>query len=479
MANDINAGKAYVKTYLDNSELPKGIAAAQSKLAAFGQSLSMIGKVAGALGGSILAPLALLEAKMGGKMSNSVRLLMQTFGDLGTAILKAAGRLSNVLGPSTEKAVGAITAMVSKLTTWIEKNPQVIQQIVRIGMALTVAGAALYGFGAALPIIGTALVVILSPLGLVVTAVTAAGALWYFGRNTQTFAALRSGVMDFASGAAEAFNTVKTDATSAFDGILAALRAGDLAAAWNVVTATFRLEWARLVEWFYTSKFGQSILDGITNIRLAWVELTAFFRTAWANAIADISSRWEEWKTSFATEWAASNVFAPIFAMLYGVDVKDVQQNLAEDMAAARKQTPKRLNEIEADRQAAIAAANAGRESGRAGITGAGATTESPVNRAAEALREAIAARDRAVGAANKLKPTELPKLRTDKELAGSIGTFSGTAAAGMATGSHAARTAKNTDDLKRIIQEWSKDAADTSRRFATSLAKISLQASE
>ncbi len=87
MSKAIEAGRAFVKVFADNSKLIKGLALAKQRVAKFGKNISMVGAGMSAIGTAVLAPMGAM-----GKM----------FASAGDDIAKMSRRTGVAVGPLSE-----------------------------------------------------------------------------------------------------------------------------------------------------------------------------------------------------------------------------------------------------------------------------------------------------------------------------------------------------------------------------------------
>lgn len=169
-----------------------------------------------------------------------------------------------------------------------------------------------------------------------------------------TFSTLFSGIWDAAQGffgdCAAGFENVMADGQQAFRVIAQALAQGDLSAAFSVVVALLKLEWARLTGWL-TEKwiaFKGAWTETILGFQLIWNDVVAAIKTAWTEMIGFLTKAWTDFKNSGFTEWMA-NLIAPIMAKATGQKTEDVKRTLTEDFQRSRAAAPNYKAEIDAE----------------------------------------------------------------------------------------------------------------------------------
>jgi hypothetical protein len=313
-------------------------------------------------------------------------------------------------------------------------------------------------------------------------------------RNTfsTVFSSIWDGVSSFFGDCAAGFENVMSDGQQAFSVIAQALAQGDLSAAFGVVVALLKLEWARLTGWM-TGKwisFKGAWTETVIGFQLIWNDVVAQMKSIWADLIGFLTKLWNDWSNSIAVEWT-SKIIAPVIAKIQGVSVESVQRNLTEDFARNRAAAPsqtaaidaetaRRKAEIEADRKkyaegkgseaSAAAAAQAQEEAAnQAAVDAAQRNYQDTLRETTERLApppwtdldEAdflewlfTEGADQAAGAGGggKIDPEAVQDAKTSVS-----GTFNPFAAFGMGGGSAMERTAKaceqtakNTDEIRR-----------------------------
>jgi hypothetical protein len=157
------------------------------------------------------------------------------------------------LAPSLKQIAEGIGQAIGPIVQFISQNRETIVTVVAVAAGLAAAGATLVGFGAAMSAAGTAIgavilvvkamaavvLALLSPIGLVVAAV--AGLAYVFRDELMEAAKEAWGYLS------ETFAGVGTAATETWEGIVAAVRKGDLELAFKIAGAGIRAIWAELM----------------------------------------------------------------------------------------------------------------------------------------------------------------------------------------------------------------------------------------
>ncbi|OHB50516.1 MAG: hypothetical protein A2Y10_18125 [Planctomycetes bacterium GWF2_41_51] len=296
------------------------------------------------------------------------RTIKMSYANLGAAIAPIITDLSN-----------KIALVIAKTSNWIKENRSVIHMTLWLGAALVSAGGAFVVFGNALKFAGsifgtisscfalikTALLWILSPLGMVITAVTAATAAFLY------FTGYGGGLMQWLG---RCFNSLKEDVILAFDGISKALAKGDLGLAARIAWLLVKLEWLKAKQWlleiWYSVKlkvleYWYSAIHGIVDsfniavygIQSSRIDTVALLKTAWAGfkqyygSIVDWLAKkmlriWIWWKKlidpTFDADFAKQSIDDQ-----FESDRKERQEQTNKDMQEIEKDRTEKRSEVE------------------------------------------------------------------------------------------------------------------------------------
>ena len=212
---------------------------------------------------------------------------------------------------------------------WIKANRGLVAIIAGVVLGIGAAGVGLIAFGILAGIVGSAIGAIgtiigtiatiggavfsvlagaiaflLSPIGLVVLAIVAVGAifLWLSGLGGKILKWL-----------GERWTAMKDTAVAAFGSIVQRIMAGDLQGAMNVITATMQLAWANLCygmqwAWVKAKSFIVDVAFGMLygvevawhGIKVGWIETVSALAKAWSwftgllqKGMAYVQSLWD------------------------------------------------------------------------------------------------------------------------------------------------------------------------------------------
>ncbi len=266
------------------------------------------------------------------------------------------GALGEGLLPVIAEQIGLVRQLVRGFTQWVKANQETVVFVAKLAAGLAVAGAVIYGIGTAIVAVGAvfgaaasiitifgtafgmaaaAVGFLLSPMGLVLVALTGLAA----------YAVYASGVIGWLGGV---FQSLKEDAIKVWGGIANALMAGDIELAANVLWAGLKLEWQK----------GVNVLEGVWEdfkqffIDIGWmspfIDGLAVIKSAWAEMIGWLAKKWTEFNnSSFVEEYML--FIAPVLAAAKGISTEEARERITYNMANRREAMPDVQGEIDAD----------------------------------------------------------------------------------------------------------------------------------
>ena len=203
------------------------------------------------------------------------------FRRIASAVEGAGIMISTALSKSLMKVTDRITEVVGHITEWIQKHQGLVVVLAMTAAGILATGAALIGLNlgvrvllfafnglsvglklikGTLTIIGSLLMGLLSPVGLITAAVLALGGIFVLTSKTGGKA---------VEWLAQKFITLKNEVTTAWKEIAAALVAGDLSRAANILWLTLKLQWAK----------------GVFALKSIWAGFKGFFIKIWNEAV--------------------------------------------------------------------------------------------------------------------------------------------------------------------------------------------------
>jgi TP901 family phage tail tape measure protein len=320
-----------------------------------------------------------MTAAMGGAMSvgDKFKTMMSGLAGAGGTIVAALERfaiaISDAVGPALMSLATPIAGLINGLTDFATKNKETVATIAKFGVAAVAIGGALtglglslqaasFGFGGILKAVGSLGAVVglvLSPMGLLVGGVAA---IVMLGPQLKgAFSGALDGVAEMAGAAGDSFRAVAADgmvffsdlattATTTFDGIYAALSAGDLAGAMDVLWAGLMAGWLRGVEGLmsYVDPWVAMFQNTFTILGAeiykawdtTWVTVGNAFRTFGAylqgvfdNIVNGVLSQWDNLEAGILKSW---NYIQSFFKK--GFDLKKENEKVDSEMSARRRQ---------------------------------------------------------------------------------------------------------------------------------------------
>lgn len=307
--------------------------------------------------------------------------------------------------------------------------------------------------------------VLLSPMVLTVAAVTGLGVALYAlspafrgvlgqaGTWVQSLAGQFAGLFSSFAGwfapLGALFGTLRTTATEAFGGIAAAIKAGNLQLASEILWAGLQVSWGQ----------------GIAGLRGMWFDLSASMQRSWVNVSTFIGEVWQQLSNNVAGAWAS--LINGIIALAYKVgnvlglvsaeavqtlqadQARAAEQRAAENLRSSDTRQQSRLDRLAAiDRDAQTAKqADPAAEQRLAGLMAKFADLNNQA--AAELAAKQTADRAKSLADANTAANAELKK-QTET----STGSFSAFALDRMDGGSAATQTALNTKLTAKFVRQ-------------------------
>jgi len=435
---------------------------------------------------------------------------------LRAGIHDAAVEVGGALLPVVTPLLSKVTSAVKIVAAWIKQNSGLMVTIAKVAVAVAAAGALLVALGlgmsglgtvlggvaGGLTLLGTLLGAILSPVGLVTAAIVGLGAVLL--TTTDTGGQLLSWL-------SEKFGILKETAITAFEGIAAALSAGDIRQAGEILWAALKVLFSAGVAELQKVWIGfqrlftavaadavkgvmdifnisiENIVAAWSALESAWVEVTSFLGNVWTSFLGSLRKGWR----------TAQNFISQGIVRLMGLfdESLDVEAAIAElDQSHTAKS-----RDIDAETQAELDAREQRKNERLAEIQAGGgqrrqrieaflddgarkAKFDERLRAADEAVRKARAELQAASTKAqsppsaeqkNDSKSTspDFPQLSgvggvPQSGKASVVGTFSALAVRGFATGSTDKKIADNTAETVKQLKKLNNKAAGGGMSF-------------
>ena len=225
-----------------------------------------------------------------------------------------AGTLTRIL-----KGFKAVSVQVLE---WVKANKGLVVAVAKtvavigligaaltaVGVGLMTAGAVVGGFSAAFSALAAVVGAVLSPIGLVVAAVVALGAAIVQGMGGV------GAVIDMLK---KRFSSLLGVVGDSFQAIVAAVSAGDLSTAVDVLWKTIQLLFAQGIagisgKWqafktFFITLWSEAVfglarlfIQGSATLERAWIKTTSFLRDTWTNLTSGFRSAWSTFQNFMA-----------------------------------------------------------------------------------------------------------------------------------------------------------------------------------
>jgi TP901 family phage tail tape measure protein len=207
------------------------------------------------------------------------------------SLKRLAITISDAVAPAVLSIAQALAPVLDGFGKFLANNKEAVVLFAQVAAAVIGIGTAVVGVGLALQGMSTAVAVVLqsfamfsvvlSPIGLIIAGIVAAGTAMYVFRNeivaalggvgglvTEAASAIGGGFSQAVSDAGVVLFDLGGIASTTFDGIYAAIADGDLAGAMDVLWAGLMAGWLRGVEAFmsYVDSWTTSFQDVFTHI---------------------------------------------------------------------------------------------------------------------------------------------------------------------------------------------------------------------
>lgn len=293
---------------------------------------------------------------------------------LWTVVKRGVFAIGSALEPLLSQLADTLTRVATTASAWIAENRGMVVSALKLGAVALAAGAALIILGssiaglgsalggiatlittagAAVGTLGTVIAALLSPVGLVLTGVTALGAtlLQVSGAGAAALAWL-----------GDQFDVLKETALAAWQGIGAALAAGDIAQAAKIVWLTLKLEWQRGINFLTETWIGfkdvfMSIWQGAVfgaarlmthawaGLQIGWVETIDGLADAWDLFISALMKGWNHFAGFFQKVWAR------IKSLFGDTDAEEEIARINAEVAQSNEQIDERRNDRVSQRE--------------------------------------------------------------------------------------------------------------------------------
>jgi hypothetical protein len=254
--------------------------------------------------------------------------------DLKGSLQRVAYEVGKVALPALERLRGTVLPFVTQTIEWIGANQGLV-------LSLTKAGLALAGVGAGIVAVGIAL----KGLGVAVQVAQKIGFLFSPG------GLLLGGLVALAAYAVYSSETLRATFTDAWDGIVDAVKAGDLALAGKIAFKGLQLAWEE-VKGQLTDSFGElkfEFIDAMSRMILSSDVMTKAL-IAMGGAVDTILNKVGLLSDAELAEHARNN------ALLAGLDDKGrkelqdfLRRKAADKMAAGRGETAAEIARLQAE----------------------------------------------------------------------------------------------------------------------------------
>ena len=297
------------------------------------------------------------DATAAAELTDAMNRVRQTMNAVVQQIGASIAPVMTELANGMAKAAGQVTA-------FIKANRELIVRVAKTAIAVAGIGTAIVAAGFALKGMALLIGLVMSPVGLLVVGLVAAGAAFYRFSNVG-----KAAIGGFAQKAGEVLKSLRETFETTFGGIRDAIAAGDLALAGQIAMTGLRLVMTQGVEQLaktiggkfgdIVAKFGGQIASGDfagawNTVVLGMTDIWASFANGLTNVFADAASGVINiWKKTvdkltnmILSKAAEGGAFGKFFEQISGVNVQkemERERNLqaqAEAMGLGSKSDP-------------------------------------------------------------------------------------------------------------------------------------------
>lgn len=251
---DIEAGRASILLTLKN-QLAKGLQVAQEQLKSFARGANQLGGAFQRVGLTLLAPF-LAAFRQSEKVREKMDEIAKVIGDS--------------LAPAIMPVLDSVLEIAKRVGAWARANPDIVRNVLKIGVGLLIAAAALKAAAAVATVLATMLgiagAIVSSPILSVVAALGAATVAWmtFTQRGRESARAIGSSLR-------ESLKPLMDIAGSA----LGAALAGQFAAAGKVLEAAIHLAFLGAAHKLFATIAGMWEAIGLPNAIVAQIKIIA------------------------------------------------------------------------------------------------------------------------------------------------------------------------------------------------------------
>jgi len=312
-------GKGLSEIQVDFPEIRAagGIAALAADMRGFREDLALMQNAAGRADEAF--------ARMTGGLMDEMKKARMTLNDLMVSVGQALAPTLKAAGEWFKKAATSASEWVKANSGLIVSALKIAAIVVAVGIGLTVLGTIISGVGTAFGVLTTIVTVVMavlkvlaaviaflaSPVGLVIAAVVALGAilLYVTGAGAKALAWL-----------GDKFKVLKEDSLASFGGIADALAAGDIALAAKILWLMIKMEWTRGVNFLekawlnfrnFFIKIGYDAWHGLLALvetvwhalEVGWMATVDFFASIWDGFTGFFAKTWQNIKAGAQKAW--------------------------------------------------------------------------------------------------------------------------------------------------------------------------------
>jgi hypothetical protein len=237
----------------------------------------------------VMAEARELGISMGPEQAKAASELADAWDRVKTVVKGTILAIGGAVGPMVTEALGMIKNVLVGVQQWVKDNAELARTLLKVGVGIAIAGAAVTALGMAIIGVGavlggiatiastvaTVVGAIFSPLGLAIAGVLALGG--YLLYVSGAFGKIKEAASQFAA-----------DVSTAFQGVMDAIAAGDLSLAAGIAWAGLKVVYLQGMAWL--NKLWQGAKwyflatwqEAVTGLAKIFVGLMSYLKQAWA-----------------------------------------------------------------------------------------------------------------------------------------------------------------------------------------------------
>ena len=350
----------------------------------------------------------------------SAHAFADAWGDLLDVLKINVFMVGSALAPALIELAKAVVDCLKGLKDWVKENSGLVVRLAKVAAYTIAAGAALWLLGTAFKVLAVAITV--ATVALKIFGVMLHLVFWKITLIVGILAGLGYAILKVFGIWDRAFKGMGKIFSEAWGAIMSALSAGDMEAAFGVLTATLSLLWAKFT----------------TSFKIGWIEAVADMRTMWEIFLHSIEGSLDPTiraldklnaKVGAAVKGAAVG-FAKETGIMSQAEAMAARDRIRKELKAALDKADRMRPPTDAESEARLRQIHKERDAEIAALEAVVAAAEKALQSKIDAAKAAKAAGVPGAGGGAGAGPS--PDVDGEMQRARSVGTFNPYAIAGM-----------------------------------------------